>query len=60
MTKKYKVYYKNENVKTEKWLYVITADNRLDAKWKGIIKAENEGHLAGWLEVYCEQTEGEQ
>ncbi len=54
MLNNYKVYYKNDNCPDEKWEYIITANGFLEAKWNGIIKAESEGHLTEWFNVYCE------
>ncbi len=54
MDNKYRVYYQNEHVPNESWSYIITAPNKLDAKWKGIIQAEKDGYVAGWVYVYCE------
>ena len=53
----YKVYYKNDNCPEEKWEYIIPANGLREAKWNGILKAESEGHLAGWLDVFCEEQE---
>lgn len=50
----YRVYYKNSNAPSETWEYNVTAERRLDAKWQGIVAAKNDGHLHGWINVYCE------